>query len=129
MFALRLRCTFVAKHTLFRGPLAVGMRWLGGIPVDRSRPDGFVDAIIAQFARSEKLWVTLAPEGTRTSGVPFKTGFYRIAQGACVPILPLFLNYQSKVLGFLPPVFPEADTQQGVAAIQELLNQYGNRKL
>jgi len=128
MFALRLRVTFVGKHTLFLGPLGVFMRWLGGIPVDRGRPEGFVDAIVAEFATRDKLWVTLAPEGTRRAGAPFKTGFYRIAQAAGVPIIPVFLNYERKVMGFLDPIGAEGDVQHGVAAIREGLQRRGARR-
>jgi 1-acyl-sn-glycerol-3-phosphate acyltransferase len=128
MLALRLRATFIAKHTLFYGPLGVFLRWLGGIPVDRARPEGFVDAIVAEFAKRDKLWVTLAPEGTRTAGAPFKTGFYRIAQAAGVPIFPVYLNYERKIFGFLAPMQAEGDIQQGVAAVRERLGQHGARR-
>ena len=42
MFALDLRLSFLGKHTLFRGPYAPLLRWLGGIPVDRGSPHGVV---------------------------------------------------------------------------------------
>ena len=128
MVALRLRANFVAKHTLFRGPLGAFIHWLGGIPVDRKRPEGFVDAMIGEFAKQEQLWLTLAPEGTRTPRGSYKSGFYRIAQQAGVPILPVFLNYKAKVLGFLPPVYPNTLLEDGVAAIRDLLAGHGARR-
>jgi len=42
MFALELRVAFIAKHTLFRGPFGAVIRWMGGVPVDRSSAHGVV---------------------------------------------------------------------------------------
>lgn len=128
VFALRLRVAFIGKHTLFRGPLGAFMRWLGGIPVDRSRPEGLVDAMVAEFSRRDKLWLAIAPEGTRTHGAHFKSGFYRIAKAVGVPVFPVYFNYRRKVIGLLPPIQPDLDTAQGVEAIRQLLQQHGARK-
>ena len=51
MFALDLRLSFLAKHTLFRGPFAPFMRWVGGIAVDRGSRHGVVGDAVAAFAR------------------------------------------------------------------------------
>jgi 1-acyl-sn-glycerol-3-phosphate acyltransferase len=68
VFVLRLRVAFIGEHTLFKWPLGGFMRWLGGILVDRSRADGFADAMVAEFSGREQLWLAIAPEGTRTDG-------------------------------------------------------------
>jgi 1-acyl-sn-glycerol-3-phosphate acyltransferase len=128
VFALGLRVAFIGKHTLFRWPLGAFMRWLGGIPVNRARPDGFADAMIAEFSSREQLWLGIAPEGTRTDGAQFKSGFYRIARAAGVPILPVYFNYRRKVMGFLPLVRPDLEVEEGVAAVRDLLERYGARK-
>jgi 1-acyl-sn-glycerol-3-phosphate acyltransferase len=128
VLAQRLRIAFIAKHTLFSGLLGVVMRWLGGIPVDRARPEGFVDTMVAEFSRRDKLWLAITPEGTRTDGVHFKSGFYRIAKAVGVPIIPVYLNYRRKVVGFLAPIQPDMETAQGVAAIRQLLEQRGARR-
>jgi 1-acyl-sn-glycerol-3-phosphate acyltransferase len=128
VLALGLRVAFIGKHTLFQWPLGAFMRWLGGIPVNRARPDGFADAMIAEFGAREQLWLGVAPEGTRTDGAQFKSGFYRIARAAGVPILPVYFNYRRKVMGFLPLVHPDRDVDGGVAAVRDLLEHHGARK-
>lgn len=128
VFALGLRVAFIGKHTLFRWPLGVFMHWLGGIPVNRARPDGFADAMIAEFSSRQQLWLGIAPEGTRTNGAQFKSGFYRIARAAGVPILPVYFNYRRKVMGFLPLVHPDRDVDDGVAGVRDLLERHGARK-
>lgn len=128
VFALGLRVAFIGKHTLFRGLLGKFMRWLGGIPVDRAHPEGFVDALVAEFSRRDQLWLAIAPEGTRTHGVQFKSGFYRIAKAVGVPVFPVYFNYRRKVIGLLAPIQPDLETAQGVEAIRQLLEQHGARK-
>ena len=128
MVTLELRVSFIAKHTLFWGPLGWFMRWLGGIPIDRAHPEGFADQMIQVFGGGKSLWLAVTPEGTRRAGVPFKSGFYRIAQAAQVPILPVYFNHRRRVIGFLPLMMPVADTDEGVAQVRDLLMQHGARR-
>ncbi|MDP1716915.1 MAG: 1-acyl-sn-glycerol-3-phosphate acyltransferase [Burkholderiales bacterium] len=128
MFALGLRVAFIGKHTLFREPLGSFMRWLGGIPIDRSRPEGFAEDMVKVFERNESLWLAITPEGTRRKGVAFKSGFYRIAKAVGVPIFPVYFNYRRKVIGFLPPVPADKEPAEGVEAIRRLLERHGSRK-
>jgi len=55
--------------------------------------------------------LTLSPEGTRTKTDYWKTGFYRIAFGANVPISMGFLDYSRKTGGFGPLIYPSGDMQ------------------
>jgi 1-acyl-sn-glycerol-3-phosphate acyltransferase len=128
VFALDLRVSFIGKHSLFRGPLGRFMRWLGGLPVDRSRPNGLVDDMVSAFARHDALWLGIAPEGTRSRVDGFKSGFYRIALGAGVPILPAALNYRERALILLPPIVPHADVERGVAELEALFDEHGARR-
>ena len=128
VFVLGLRVSFIGKHTLFRGPFGAIMTWLGGIPVDRARPDGVIEAVAQRFARGEPLWFGVAPEGTRRHGAPFKSGFYRVAQTAGVPIVPVYLDYRRRVIGILPPRAALLPVDEGVAAIRQLLLTRGRRR-
>ena len=128
VFALGLRVSFVGKHTLFRGPLGRFMRWVGGLPVDRSRPHGLVEGIAAAFASPQALWFAITPEGTRTRVPRFKTGFYRIALAAGVPIFPVAFNYRRRALVLLPPVAPREAVEEGVADMERLFAQHGARR-
>lgn len=104
LYVLGLRVAFIAKHTLFRWPLGGFMRWLGGIPVNRAQPKDL------------------------TEGARFKSGFYRIARAAGVPILPVYFNYQRRVTGFLPLVQAGDDIAAGVEQVRQLLQQHGARR-
>ncbi|HUP97323.1 MAG TPA: lysophospholipid acyltransferase family protein [Usitatibacter sp.] len=102
MFALDLRLAFIGKHTIFRGPFDPVLRWVGGIPVDRSAPHGVVAESVAAFARLERRILVIAPEGTRKRVERFKTGFLHIARGAGVPVALAALDYGARIVRLGP---------------------------
>lgn len=128
LYVMGLRVAFIAKHTLFFWPLGGFMRWLGGIPVDRAQPQDLAGVMAAAFGKREQLWLAITPEGTRREGARFKSGFYRIARAAGVPILPVYFNYRRRATGFLPLVQPGDDVAAGVEQLRLLLQQHGARR-
>jgi 1-acyl-sn-glycerol-3-phosphate acyltransferase len=116
--AMRLGARFVGKHTLFRWPLGVFMRRLGGVPVDRAAAAGFVEETARVVRESERMTLVLAPEGTRKRSEKWKSGFYRIASAAGVPILLAGFDYARKVVIFGPLVHPTGDYEADLAEIQ-----------
>jgi 1-acyl-sn-glycerol-3-phosphate acyltransferase len=97
--ATGLRVHWLGKDSLFRWPVRGLLLRLGGIPVNRSDPAGFVDRLLANFAASESLWVGLAPEGTRAYTDHWKSGFYRIALAGRLCIGLGFIDYATKTIG------------------------------
>jgi 1-acyl-sn-glycerol-3-phosphate acyltransferase len=64
--------------------------------------------------------VGLAPEGTRRKVERWKSGFWRIARAAGVPILPVALDYGRRSLRLLPLYEPTADPAADLEALQRL---------
>jgi 1-acyl-sn-glycerol-3-phosphate acyltransferase len=122
MFALRLRINWLGKHTLFRWPIRGLFRWLGGEPVDRSAPGGTVGAAITRFHERQQLVLGLSPEGTRRPVPQWRTGFYRIAQGAGVPIIPVWFDYSTRTIGIGLPIDTGSDLEAGIARIRALFS-------
>ena len=112
MFALDLRLAFIGKHTLFRGPLAPLLRWMGGIPIDRASAQGVVDDSVEAFKRMERRILVIAPEGTRSRVAHFKSGFLRIARGAGVPVLLASLDYEARCVRLGPAFEPGEDIEE-----------------
>lgn len=104
-----LPLAWFVKDSWFRFPLGGLMRWLGGVPIDRSARRGVVDQAIAQLRTSERLALAVPPEGTRGRAPHWKTGFYHIARGAEVPIVLGFIDYGRKVAGLGPAFRPTGD--------------------
>lgn len=118
VFAIRLDVRFVGKAELFRGPLGWLMRRLGGLPVDRHRPEGFVEQIVRLFQAHSQLVLAMAPEGTRKPVERWKSGFYRIALGAGVPIVPGFFDNARREVGFGAAFHPSGDAAQDLATLR-----------
>ena len=119
MLALDLDLRFLGKHTLFKGPMGVLMRGLGGIPLDRARSSGVVDEMAARIKSSDHLLLAIAPEGTRGKVKRWKTGFHGIARGAEVPILAVTLDYGRRQIRFRKPFTPSSDVEADVEELQE----------
>lgn len=117
--ALGLEIRVLGKAQLFRWPLGPLMRRLGVIPIDRSAPQGTVGQAAALIRGSDRIWYTLAPEGTRRRVERWKTGFWKIAHEAGVPILPAYFHYPERVIG-LGPLFRTGDDMEAdLAALRE----------
>lgn len=115
-FSLKAKVYWMGKATLFKWPFKTVMRWLGGIPIDRSKSNNMVASTIDVFNSHENLIIIIPPEGTRGKVSYWKSGFYHIAKGAGVPILLGYVDYRRKAGGVGPSIMPtgdmEADMQQ-----------------
>lgn len=118
LFALDIKISIMGKHTLFKVPvLAQLLRWMGIIPIDRDNKGSVLQASIDKFKTGEPLFLGLSPEGTREYTKNWKTGFYYLAVGAGVPILPVALDYKTKEVRFLSPVYPTGDIEADLPKI------------
>lgn len=96
--------TFWGKDTLFKVPLfGAWLRWIGGIPVDRSAANGVVgqmaDRMRLARERGEFMWLALAPEGTRKHTEGWRSGFYQVALQSDVPLAIAFFDYGKREVG------------------------------
>lgn len=117
-FLFKFDIFWMGKDSLFAGPAGPIMRWLGGIPVNRSESSNLVQQTIDAFNANDELVVTIPPEGTRSRVEKWKTGFYYIALGAKVPIALGFLDYKHKIGGFGPTFYPTGDVDKDIAEIR-----------
>lgn len=117
--ALKVDIRFLAKHTLFWWPLGSVLRALGAMPLDRSVAQDTVQQLVETFATEDRLFLALAPEGTRRWTAYWKTGFYQIARSANVPIVLTFIDYKNRQLG-VGITLPEGQTmEQDIAMIRD----------
>lgn len=110
---------FMAKKSLFRWPWKNFMLDMGGVPVDRSSNQNYVQAMIDEFAKRKEFMLTIAPEGTRGAVRKWKTGFYHIAMGAKVPLVVGMMDYAKKSGGLGPAIWPTGDFKADMARIAE----------
>ncbi len=118
--ALGVRLRFFAKHTLFWWPLGPLLSAMGAIPVERSRSGANVDKLVRLFGESDELLLALAPEGTRRWRPYWRSGFWRIATAARVPLILAFIDYDGKRLG----IGPQLDTGDGLEPTMDRIREF-----
>jgi 1-acyl-sn-glycerol-3-phosphate acyltransferase len=94
-----VRCHFVAKDTLFRGPFGRWLARVGGIPVNRREHTGLIGQLAEEFARRDEFHLVFTPEGTRSRTEYWKSGFYRLALAVRVPVGLSFIDYGAREVG------------------------------
>ena len=118
--ALRLGAHWVAKDSLFRWPIGGVLRWMGGVPVNRRERTGFVEQMVQQFTARERFMLAVAPEGTRSLTTGWKTGFYRIALAAKVPVALGCVDYGRREVGILAYLELSGDEAADIARIAQI---------
>lgn len=125
--AFDIEVRFLAKHTLFWWPLGSILTAFGAMPIDRSKASAIVDDLAASFAQEDKLFLALAPEGTRRRMPHWKSGFYRIAQAANVPIVLAFIDYPTKQMGIGKTLAAAGHVDQDIVSIRDFYAQFTGR--
>lgn len=115
--ALPFGAQWVGKDVLFRGMLGLIMRRLGGIPVSRSERTGFVARLAEEFRQREAFHLVIATEGTRGLQAGWKSGFYRIALAAGVPVIMAVVDYTKREVGLLSSIVLSGDEDADMAQI------------
>lgn len=121
-WALGLQVSFWGKDSLFKIPLfGTWLRWMGGVPVDRSNSRGIVGGMVEHFrqakAQDDFFWLALSPEGTRKYQDQWRTGFYQLVTRAEVPVGLVFFDYGRKRVGVTQFFRLCGDPQADLAAI------------
>ena len=121
-WAMGVPASFWGKDKLFRIPLVgAWLRWLGGVPVQRTSARGTVghavDLIVSRKRRNEYFWLGLAPEGTRRMIPGWRSGFYRTALQAQIPLGLARLDYSQREVTLLDFIALTGDEAQDMARI------------
>ncbi len=118
-FYTRQDMKWMGKHTLFPPVLGILMKWLGGIPVNRSQGHNIVKQMIRAFDENPSLILIIAPEGTRKRVSTWKRGFYQIAYQAKVPIMITVIDSEQKMIRFAAIMQPSGDYSRDLALIMQ----------
>jgi 1-acyl-sn-glycerol-3-phosphate acyltransferase len=117
--ALGLDIGIMAKRELFVGPLGWLLRRCGAFPVNRGSTAGVVEQVAERYRSRPQLWVALAPEGTRKQVQHWKSGFWRIARAADVPVLCAYFHYPERIIGVGPLIETTDSLEHDMAKIRE----------
>ena len=124
-WAIGIPVRFWGKDTLFRVPVfGAWLRWLCRVPVSRTAPQGLmgevVDLMREHIAQDAYFWLALAPEGTRKYIPGWRSGFYRVAVSAGVPLGVVTLDWSRRVVRAMDFIALSGDEAADMARIQAL---------
>ncbi|MSS83538.1 hypothetical protein FYJ24_01915 [Actinomycetaceae bacterium WB03_NA08] len=114
-----VKVRWLGKNSLFWFPLGPLLRAWGGVPVDRSSHNGLVDHMAQILKDNPGTFAALTPEGTRAGAEYWKSGFYRIAVSARVPIVLGFVDSATKTTGIGKILYPSADMRADMDIIRD----------
>jgi len=132
-WAIGMPVTFWGKDSLFALPLlGRWLRWVGGVPVDRNSARGVVAQMVERLQTAQRndefFWLALAPEGTRSYRDHWRTGFYRTAREAAVPLGLAYIDFEHKVVGVDAFMMLSGDADADMAAIAARLGHRRGRR-
>ena len=105
MWAVERPVSFLVKKNLTDVPVIGSfVKAIGGIPVDREHPGHLVDRIISLAESKDHFVLVITPKGTRSVRPYWKSGFYRIAMDADLPIVPGFIDGARRRYGWGEPM-------------------------
>ena len=99
---LDMHIRWLGKKSLFTGWRGPIMRRLGGIPVDRDDPSRVVTEVVDRIRSGERFGLVVTPDGTRGGNTGWKSGFYRIAIDAGLPVTLGYVDRTTMTTGLGP---------------------------
>jgi len=126
--AIDVEVRFLGKHTLFWWPLGPVLRAFGAMPIDRSHAGNIVPQLVDAFDKADHLFLALSPEGTRKWTPYWKTGFYRIAAAANVPIVLAFVDYKKRQMGIGPTLPVRLPMEETLREIRKFYAPFSGRR-
>ena len=109
---LNFKMNYFGKKQLFRWPIKGWLEKTGGIPVERVKNENWVENAAKQIRESEEIFITIAPEGTRSYVDRWRTGFYHIARLAEVPIIFAYIDYGKRVAAIDEVFYPTGEQEK-----------------
>lgn len=114
-----LKSRFLIKDSITKIPIVGNViHALGGRGVDRSKNTNLVDQVVELFEKEEEFVMTIAPEGTRSYNPKWKTGFYRIALQANVPIQVVGFDFENRIVEYAEVIYPTENMDSDIERIQ-----------
>ena len=118
-YIFRIKMSWMGKQSLFKPPLGIIIRAIGGLPINRNKSQGVVDQFAELYNKTEKLVIGLSPEGTRAHKNYWRSGFYWIAYKAQIPIVCGYVDYRNKKAVMGLSLIPTGNVKEDMDKIRE----------
>lgn len=116
--SIGLSMSWMIKNDWVKGPMGIALKRLGAVAIDRTGANNVVKDMIDAFERDDELVLVIPPEGTRRRSDTWRSGFYHIARGANVPVVPGYLDYGRKCAGLGPAIHLTGDVKADMDKIR-----------
>lgn len=125
---IELKSNFLIKDSVIKLPI-IGwfVRLIGGRAVDRTKNTKMVDQIVEMYDKEKEFVITITPEGTRSYNPEWKTGFYRIAVKANVPIQMVAFDFAKRQVVFPELFYPTGNLEKDMRTIRAYFSQFQGR--
>lgn len=114
-----MKASIMVKKEFFFFPMGALISKWGAIPIDRKHAGGIIQQMVEKFEKSDKLILSITPEGTRAPNPNWKTGFHRIATAANVPVYLTLIDFKTRKIGFIGEHKLTGDMEKDINAIKE----------
>lgn len=124
---------FWVKDSAFKfPPVGWWLRRVGGVAINRRAAQGMVGEVVRHLehakAQDEVLWFALAPEGSRSHGEGWRSGFYHICEQAKVPVGLAYIDWSRKEVAIRYFMHLTGDRDADVAFMAGILSKYQGRR-
>lgn len=119
---------FLMKSDWFFWPLGPIFRWMGGIPVNRSKHTSMTSQMADVAKQSQRFVIAITPEGTRKANPVWKRGFWYIAKEAGIPIVLAGLDYGTRTVYMTRMLMPSDDVEQDMKEIKLFFKNFKGKK-
>lgn len=124
----RVPLKVLIKDSWMSGATGVLGRALGGIAVDREKPAGLVEELTRRADSGERFQLVIAPEGTRSRGEFWKSGFYRIARQTGLPVTLIGIDHGRREVEIGPTLVLSGDVGADMDRIRAFYARFGGVK-
>ena len=123
---LKFKSSYLVKAELYKNPImAKFLTWMDGIPVDRGNKNAdVVGSVVKVYKERDYFVLAITPEGTRSKVRRLKTGFYRIALAAEVPILIAGFDFKKKEVAFDELFHPTGNMEKDIDYIMNYFKRF-----
>lgn len=119
LYVMNINLRYLIKKEWMAFPMGLFFKATGGIGVDRDKNSNLVETIIKIINDADEMVIVIPAEGTRKLVKKWKLGFYYIALGAGVPIVMSYLDYQKKVGGIGPILYPTGNLEEDMQKMRD----------
>lgn len=118
-WAMGIKPKVLIKKEAFNFITSPFIKMWGGIPIDRSKGAEIIPQVVKLFNEREELILAITPEGTRKRNPNWKTGFYRIAIAANVPVSLAYIDFGKKELSMGKMFYPTGNMEEDIKKVKE----------